>query len=118
EKYFHDYCDDYGTPCKVSILERDYEGESIEVQAAEDPFLIVYESESDFLYEPIRPSRAEINLVLGKGITMEDIWTADEKKYKVIHYVDGAIDWAGFIIPDGFEHELKGGIYYATLKAS
>ncbi|AGO48024.1 structural protein [Cellulophaga phage phi12:1] len=120
EKYYHNYCDSFGTACKVSILERDYEGSAIELEAQFPPFKKTYDSDSDFKFEPIRSTSGEFNIVFGtgNGIDLSDIETADERQYKMIHYVDGSVDWIGYVVPDGFSHELRGGIYFGSLIAT
>lgn len=120
EKYFHRYCDSYGHVCRISIDDINFTGDAIELEGQEDPFLITYETNSDFLYDPIRPSSAEVNLTLGtdNGVEMNDMWTTDERRFKVIHIIDENIDWVGWMIPNGFEHEFRGGAYYVTITAS
>lgn len=118
EKYYHPYCDSYGINCRLSIFERDWAGTSTEIDAAPIPFLKIKDSGTDFKFEPIRPTSGEANLIFGPSFDMEELWTADEKKYKLVHYVNGAVDWTGYVIPNGFAHEFKGGLYYAQIKAS
>ncbi len=117
EKYKHEYCNSYGVDCKVSILQIDYIGSSIELEAQPIPFVKTYDSENK--YSPLRPSTGSVNFIFNteNGVEFEDIWTADEREYQVIHYIDGAVDWIGYIIPNGFDYELTGGLYYATITA-
>ncbi|AGO48506.1 structural protein [Cellulophaga phage phi18:2] len=120
EKYYHSYCDSFKTLCRVSILQRDYVGSSVEMEASDPPIVVAYESDDDFKFSPIRATSATVNLVFGTGnmIFMEDMWTADEREFKIEHYVDGSLDWVGYVIPNGFSHELRGGIYYGSLTAA
>lgn len=120
EKYYHQYCDAYGNVCRISILEDGYVGSVTEVEAQEIPILITYDSESDFKYDPIRSSSCEVFLTFGTGnnVDFEEFWTADERRFKVEHYIDSEIDWVGYVIPNGFGYELRGGIYYASILAS
>lgn len=97
------------------------DGESAkELLADVDPITISYESADDFKFSPIRPSVAEVFMIFGgsDGIDFEEFWTADEREYKILDIKDGTIEWSGYVIPGGFEYELKGGLYYASLKAS
>ena len=117
-KYTTTYCDVYGVQCQVRIFEDDYIGASTELEAQTTPFLLTYEATSDFKFEPIRPSSASINLVLGNGLEFDEIWTADERKYKIEHYINNILDWTGFVVPNGYSHNFTGGLYYATLEAT
>lgn len=119
EKYYITYCTPEGLNCRVSILQRDYAGSITELTGQEMPFLINYESTEDFKFSPIRASAADVFMVFGGDLTdFEEFWTADEREFKVMHYVDSALEWSGFVIPNGFSYELRGGLYYASIQAS
>lgn len=123
EKYFYTYCDYDGVPQKLSIEERDYEGSPMEVRAAPVPFAISYESTSDFKFDPIRPSKANINLLYDESFDFQEFWTSDERQYKVIKYYDYGgvgqkIEWLGFVIPNGFSYLMRAGVKYASIEAS
>lgn len=123
EKYFHTYCDYDGVLQRLSIEERDYEGSPMEVRAAPVPFSITYESTSDFKFDPIRPSKANISLLYDEFFDFQEFWTADERQYKVIKYYDFGgigqkIEWLGFVIPNGFSYLMRAGVKYASIEAS
>lgn len=120
EKYFHEYCNSFGTVCRVSILEEGFAGATTELEGQPIPFFKRYDTSSDFKYEPIRPSQGEVRLTFGTGnsVDFDEFWTADERQFQVQHIIDGNLDWIGWVIPNGFAHELKGGVYYATLLAA
>src|SRR5690606_6918235 len=118
EKYFHAYCNSIGQVCRVSILQQDFVGPPQEVDAQPVPFRKTYENSSDFKFEPIRPSKASVSLLFGNGIDMEELWTADEREFKVEHYINGELDWVGWVVPNGFAYEFTGGLYYAEIEAA
>lgn len=119
EKYYISYCTPEGLNCRVSILQRDYAGAVTELTGQEIPFLINYESTEDFKFSPIRASASDVFMVFGGDlIDFEEFWTADEREFKVMHYVDSVLEWSGFVIPNGFSYELRGGLYYASIQAS
>ena len=120
EKYFIDYCDVYNTTRRVSILKKDYIGSATEILADVDPIIISYESSDDFMFSPIRPSVATVNMIFDSesALNFEEFWTADEKEYKVEDIKDGTVEWSGFVIPNGFQYEFKGGLYHASIEAS
>ena len=119
EKYYITYCTPEGLNCRASILQRDYVGAVTELTGQEIPFLINYESTEDFKFSPIRASAADVFMVFGGNLTdFEEFWTADEREFKVMHYVNSALEWSGFVIPNGFSYELRGGLYYASIQAS
>jgi len=120
EKYYHSYCAPNGAICRISILEKDYVGASTEIDGQEVPILINYESTEDFKFSPIRASSAEVLMVFDTrlGVDFEEFWTADERQFQVKHLISGVIDWIGFVIPNGFSYELRGGKYYASIQCS
>jgi len=119
-KYYHNYCDSNNLSCKIEILQRDYVGVTTEVEGQDIPIIIDYESSEDFKFSPIRPSSAEVLMTFGTGndVDFEEFWTADEREFQVKHYIDSNLDWIGFVIPNGFSYELRGGKYYAAIQAS
>lgn len=120
EKYYHQYCNTLDQVCRISILQDGYVGDSTEVEGQEVPFSLSYENSGDFKFEPIRPSKATVALVFGtgNGVDFEDLWTADEREFKIEHYVNSVLVWTGFVIPNGFGYEFSGGLYYASLEAA
>lgn len=119
-KYYISYCDDFNTTRNVFILKKGYAGGAIELLADVNPITISYESSEDFKFSPIRPSQAEVFMIFGNGdgVDFEEFWTADEREYKVQDVKDGKIEWSGYVLASGFQYEFKGGLYYASIRAS
>jgi hypothetical protein len=120
EKYFITYCDKFGHNYRVSILQNEYVGDTTELEADVNPMIVDYESSEDFKFSPIRPSVGSVNMVFGtdNGVDFEEFWSADEREFKVEQYYDGSIKWVGFVIPNGFSYQLKGGLYHANIQAA
>lgn len=125
EKYFYTYCDYEDVLQKISILEVDYVGSPMEVRAAPIPFSITYESTSDYKFDPIRPSKANINFLYDENFDFDEFWTADEREYKVEKFYNwnpdtssGDLEWTGYVIPDGFSYLMQNRIKYAHIEAS
>lgn len=120
EKYYIDYCDDFGTSKRVSILQRDYVGASVQLLADVNPFTLIYDTKDDFKFTALRPSAASINMIFGSGdgIDFDEFWTSDDKEWQIKHIIGVSLDWIGYVTNDGFGYELKGGLYYAKLTAT
>ena len=120
EKYFIDYCDDFNVSRRVSILKKDYLGAATELTAGETAITITYDSDSDFMFSNIRPSKAEVFMIFDteSGVDFEEFWTADEREYKIEDKEGINVKWVGYVIPDGFQYDFTGGKYYASLNAS
>lgn len=118
EKYFISFCNPLGQSCKVSILQDDFVGTSTELIGQEDPIIITYDNSDDFKFKAIIESEASINLVFDDDtLSFSELWTSNERTFKVNFLIDDVLEWAGFIIPEGFDYNLKGGSYEAVLIA-
>lgn len=118
EKYFVTFCNKQKLNCRISILHVDFTGEAIELIGQEEPIVIKYDNSDDFKFVPIIESEAEIGIVFNSEVVgLSDLWTSNERTFKVEYYIDNNLEWAGFIIPDGFDYNLTGGIYNGVLTA-
>lgn len=118
EKYFLTYCTPLGVLCRVSIKVDNFVGDATELIGQEDPIKITYSNGDDFKFKPIIESEAEIGFVFDDNtLSFSELWTSNERTFKVEHIVDGVVDWTGFVIPEGFDYNLKGGLYDSVLKA-
>ena len=103
EIYYHTYCEEKaGANCRLSILKRDFVGESTPVEAGPMPFTKSKVASDYELIGGIYPTMAQIQLLGTDTFGMDDLYTADDSLFKVEHYVDEELDWAGFITPEGF----------------
>lgn len=121
EKYHVIYCDRNKRQFRLSIYERGFEGTSVRHKAARVPFSKTEETSSELKVGGIFPSRATITLVSSKVFNMEELYTADERKYMVSHEpTDGSDEgkWYGHIIPNGFTEEMDNDVHYMVLTAS
>lgn len=121
EKYHVIYCDRNGKQFRLGIHEWDYVGPSVKHKAAPVPFSITQETSSELKLGGIYPTRAIITLVSSKTFNMEELYTADERKYLVTHEPTDGSDqgkWYGNIIPNGFHEEMDNDVHYMVLTAS
>lgn len=103
EIYYHTYCEEgTGANCRLSILKKDYVGEAMPVEAGPLPFTKAKVSSDYELIGGIYPTMAKIQLLGTDTFGMDDLYTADDSLYKVVHYVEEEVDWEGFITPEGF----------------
>lgn len=120
EKYFLTFCNPDSDNCRVSILEDNFDGTAKELTGQADPIRITYNNSDDFKFKPIIDSEAVIDLVFDEdldGFSFAELWTSNERTFKVEYSINGFLEWSGFIIPEGFDYTLKGGKYPSQLKA-
>lgn len=118
EIYYHTYkIKDTGQAARVSILKRDYTGTASFVQAGPVPFTKTLLNDEDNLIGGIFPTKAAVQLVGDSEFGMEDLYTANDTEYRVIHYVGGEIDWIGYILPETFGETDTEGVRYLDINA-
>ncbi len=118
EKYFIVFCNPLGESCRVSILQDGFVGLATELVGQEEPIIIQYDNSDDFKFKAIIESEASINLVFDDAIlSFSELWESNERTFLVKYTIDDILEWSGFIIPDGFDYNLKGGKYDAVLTA-
>jgi|GEM_PF-4046972 len=117
EKYYHEYCNRYGTVCRVSILERDFEGTPLDKDCGAIPFALNYESVSDDKFDRIKSSTAEVRFIGNDSFDMEELYTADMYQYKIQHTIGGQIKWVGWVVPNGFTEDWVGGLREMVIQA-
>lgn len=118
EKYFLSFCDPTGQACRVSILQDNFIGTAIELTGQAEPIKISYDNSDDFKFKAIIESEMSIDLVFDDDtLSFSELWTSNERTFKVEYTIEGILEWAGFIIPEGFDYTLKGGSYPATITA-
>lgn len=79
---------------RVDILKRAYTGPIEEVCGGETPVLIQYNGDPNDIYKAVIPSECILQLMSDYQGKYEEIFTADDRKYRVNVYVD-----SGEIIP-------------------
>jgi len=118
EKYFVAFCNPLNQSCRISIKHIDFVGVSTELVGQENPISISYDNSDDFKFKAIIESEASINLVFDDNtLSFSELWTSNERTFKVDYTIEGVLEWSGFIIPEGFDYNLKGGSYEAVLIA-
>lgn len=119
EKYFIPFCNSENQSCRISVLEQDFTGETTELVGGSEPIIISYNNSEDFKFEPIIPSEAVIKLIFKDDtLSFQELWTSNERTFKVEYLIADSLEWTGFVIPSGFEYNLTGGRYEAELTAS
>ena len=96
---------------EVLIQQRDTAESITEVSAAGNPFSITHDTPSDIITEPINGSFATIRLITETDFQFIDLYTSDNRKYQIIHNVDGSLNWKRFILPDQYQEQYKGPPY-------
>lgn len=100
------YNDLYGRATKVDIEELDYAGSVTEVKGSgADPFVLSWAGLAETnIFTPVIASRATIRMISETDFMFLDLFTQDERKYRVKQYKDVGsgyeLKWVGFVLPE------------------
>lgn len=91
----------------IQIKENNYSGNIIELTGGVSPFIINYDSDSEFLYNPLRFSGGTLKVV-GSDY-LQSLFSTNYQQYK-INLLDNSnnIIWTGFITPELYSQEYSG----------
>jgi len=125
EKYFFSFYADRdtrivgGVPDEYvcNILQLDYAGEPIEIQAQQNPIQINYQNTSNLKLDPIMGSECTLNLIATEDFQLEQLYTENEREFMVEVYRNSDLIWTGFIIPDGCQESFTFAPYAISVNA-
>jgi hypothetical protein len=100
-----------------NILQLDYAGEPIEIQAQQNPIQINYQNTSNLKLDPIMGSECTLNLIATEDFQLEQLYTENEREFMVEVYRNSDLIWTGFIIPDGCQEAFTFAPYPISVNA-
>jgi len=116
EIYFHEYCiNNSDTPARVSIRKYNYTGSAIYVDAGPVPFVKAILNNEEDKIGGIYPTSCTVQLIGDEDFGMDDIFTASDADFQIVHLIDNKIDWIGFMSPENFEEEDTQGNRYLNI---
>lgn len=103
-KYRIQFNDIEGETYTITIESNNYSGGVTQLTGGVPPIIVNYDSESDFLYNPLRLAAATINVVLENPIT--DLFATNYQQYRVnLLNSSNSVLFTGFIIPETYSQE-------------
>lgn len=97
-KYYIRYFDIIGVEHRLDIYDDTYDDEAIQV----DGKVTLTYSETDDVLESIRGQGLSVELEANQEMTFNDLWSEDEKTYKVEYYRDFVLKFQGWLNPEGW----------------
>jgi len=107
----------YGVEERIDILERNFEGDFVEVKGGPVPFVKSLGSEVPVTnkFECLRPTQAQIQLASERDLQFIGLFSQDDRKYQVRYYEPvGTLRWTGYIVPSIFSEPYTQGAPYIT----
>lgn len=104
---FQDTLHESGKFHRVDILERNYVGEIIEFCSGGDPLHVKWNGDSNDPNKTLIPSELDLQVLKEAVGEFEDLFTDDDRKFKVEHRVSDINDftgiplyWTGYVVPE------------------
>jgi len=82
---------------EVLVQEDGFADTLMDLKGTGSPLTIEYLSDSDEFNEPIRPSKAVINIQCETDFLLTDLYSDQDFKYKVIVNQGATLKWQGFV---------------------
>jgi hypothetical protein len=115
--YRLDYCDFIGRSCRIDILKKDYAGAVIPYSAGAEPLEITFKNDSEDKFNQILGSEAKISILSSDTFSLGTFYTGDETQFLAKYYINGSLEWSGFILPDSANEPFLTAPYESQLQA-
>src|SRR5690554_259517 len=103
-KYRLDYCNKEKLNARLDFEIKDYTSTTIyDIIGTQDAFSYKVRNEKPDRSGYFRTLEADINIFEDENFNIDNLLTSDETKIRVKFYIEGQLEFVGFIIPDFFE---------------
>ncbi len=106
-KFRLDYCDANENEARLDIEVKGYGGAIHSISAGANPFVLHYKNENKDKSGYFVTSSADIEIYEDDNFTIDSLLTSDETAIKVTHYINQAVHWVGFVVPDFYETSIE-----------
>lgn len=112
-KYFMEWLSERGNDCRIEIQEKDYAGEARLKKLGSAPVLRIDNADNGII-------GTSLQFLLQADVDgeLEELYTTDSKKYKVLLKVDGSIIWKGYILQELYSEEYIAPPYDVSITAT
>lgn len=120
-KFVYESCTEDGRPVELYLLRREdtaSEVPPVPITASDSPFTIEQKDADNDLFKPINSSDITLNLLSSDTFNANTISTEDEREWRVDVYIDSALYWTGFVLPEEISEPYDDGTYEITVMAS
>lgn len=118
-KYQINYKNILDVSCRIDIELDGYAGDVISVKGhGGNACTISHVNDNLDKYDPIIESKAEINLIQEGQIDIAELQTSADFDFRVRYFENGALEWEGFVIPDGIQDTYQATPYILSITAT
>ncbi len=116
--HYRDKIDTSGRIHKTDIFERAYTGDVENVLSGATPGEVRYKADPNDPDLALIESKMDIELMNQIPSQFRFLFEGDDRKFKVVHYVDEEVYWTGFIIPEFYSEPYIFEPFPVTVKAT
>ncbi len=117
-KYRTEFTDFLGVDWKVDIQIDPDPGAITTLKATGSPLHIEWNSDSDDFNEPIRSSKATINVYSTTDFALNEFYSDEDFKYKVLIYYGTTLYWSGYIVSGEYSEPYDQTPYVVSIRAT
>jgi len=115
DKYQVFFNDLYGLEWEIDFQEDSFAGTVTELTATGSPLTLEYTSDSDEFYQPLRPSKAIVNVYSFTDFALTDFYSDQDFRLKTIIKCEGNIKWQGFVTTSEYSEPYDCAPYPVTI---
>jgi hypothetical protein len=101
----------------LKVFKKDYTGPTEFVCGSDAPVEIEWPESGIDKYEGWKPSKCNIAINAEERFTYAELFTSDERDYRVDLLEDGSLEWRGYLLPEFLSHPFQDGMYFVSLTA-
>lgn len=116
-EYRLEFSDNHSVDWKVDIESDGFAGSITDLVGAGNPLVIEWENESDDFADPIRASRAYINIWSQTNFSLAALYAAEDMAFRVSIYENETLYWQGYIVTQHYEEPYECPPYQVTIVA-
>src|SRR5690554_2316008 len=97
------YCNKEGVEARLDIIRGALTPVEV-IEGTETPFVLNYKMDKPDKSGFFMTSSVDISIFETSSFNIDNLKTSSETEIKVEHYINGVLDWSGFVIPRSEEH--------------
>lgn len=114
-----DFCNVDYEEISVKIYKKAFSGSPTEIQeGGRNPVILRYKCDDDNKFSPIRSLELSLSFICNENFNLSELYTADERQFKVIVSRETSIVFIGWIVPDSCNEPFSAPPYDVTIRAT
>lgn len=113
-----EFCDLEGETCTVLIEKKSYNGPVGTIELGGGSPVVLSRKGSDDKFHPVIATECKLSFICTENFSLQQLYTTDEREYRVTVSKFGGIKFQGYIIPDSCQEPFAPKPYEVTIRAT